>query len=318
MNTSIGDLKEIFSTPPTEARYSWVIHSGNQTLEGSSVRRQPPNSGVIPEELANHLHSTHPAPVTPTPNLIQLSQRNNEESANVLNSSNRHQYSAESESKRAKPNDTDDDLLQQLTGIENIVDTQPNQSKQTPPTSLPTSPRYSQSRQEVTRSSTRNHKGSRGHTADSHNRREDMNGSVSECSSSRVFGESYEQTKRFVRSQTQYPTRLPVQNNGNGDDTFGEHRYKNLRLQEEIYSANKKINRLNQINQNALKRKGELQKEVLEAYKKISELEVSRHSWNEQQRELTLELKTAKQRVGEAEREAAHAIGKLHQSFTGQ
>ena len=90
---------------------------------------------------------------------------------------------------------------------------------------------------------------------------------------------------------------------------------KNMRLQEELNSAHKKINRLNHINQNALKRKGELQQEVLEAYKKISDLEVGKQSWHEKQRDLTSQLNSAKQRVGDAEREAAHAIGNISDFF---
>lgn len=318
MESTFGDLKEIFSTPPTEARYSWVIHSGHQTLEGSSLRRNPA-AGFVQQVNAEEETSNLPSNIPGSPaNLTQMSQRNEENTTNILHSTNQ-QSSSESAIKRVKPNDTEEEMIQHAVDVETTIDTQPKQSKQTPPPPcLPRSPRYSQPKYDGIRSSSRRHssriedeKEDHAITTDDNLHKGDMNSSFSECGSTRVFGDSYEQTKRFVRSQSQRPKRLQ-QRNENRDEAFGEYQYKNLRLQEELHSANKKINRLNQINHNALKRKGELQKEVLDAYKKISELEVSRHSWNEQQRELSLELKTVKQRVGEAEREAAYAIGECY------
>lgn len=125
----------------------------------------------------------------------------------------------------------------------------------------------------------------------------------------RVFGNRYNLTKGHVksfRSSTEHP---PVLAGNNPHDLIAEYQYKNSRLQEELNSSNKKIQKLNKINQNALKRKEELQKEVLDAYKKISDLEIERNAMNNQQKQLEVEIKTTKQRLNDSEREAASAIG---------
>ena len=301
MNTSFNDLKEIFSTPPTEARYSWVIHSGNQTLEASAVRMQPPTTDTVTS------NSQQPPPRPPrvarTNSLNPFTPPEEEDQTSPENT--QIPQSPEVANKRLKTDEPEELLLD----IDEQQFTDQNQEHVSPQSRSPIHESSISPRQ-----ASKNHQRGRDQRDFTEEKENTIQkslsatpGSLDDYSTTRgVFGDKFNIQSKYLTNRPQ-PRQSCI--NQNGSAALTGYQLKNMRLQEEVNSANKKIHRLNHINQNAMKRKGELQKEVLDAYKKISELEVTRHTWSEKQRELTLELKTAKQRIGDAEREAAHAIG---------
>ena len=368
MNTSYGDLKEIFSTPPTEARYSWIIRSGNHTLEGSELRRN-----------VTHLEGRHHQFNNTTEDGGRVAESTLQEDSDLRRnhqSSPRRDFNTQQEpsKKRQAPQphtrtnslnlfDPQDDhkkgedhgnqaspsggntLLDKHSVSQNVEDEERDQllldisedqgidAKQNIRINNSFSPKCHSPPRQGTRQALSPSQGTR--QASSLSQRIRSTGLLVETkqqnistnsahdlttsplsnsytsSSPRVFGGQYNRAKRAA-IQRPFTTEL----NQNGSEGVTVDQVKNMRLQEELNSAHKKINRLNHINQNALKRKGELQQEVLEAYKKISDLEVGKHVWNEKQRELTSQLNAAKQRVGDAEREAAHAIGNIRVFFS--
>ena len=414
MNTSYGDLKDIFSTPPTEARYSWIIRNGNHTLEGSEIHRSESNSPAAnpnspaanpnfpapnsetrqqhrfnttvdgtrmvaahlqedanefpgrdynnqvyqqqqqqqhPQQRHQQQQQQHPqqqhqqqqnnqeqskkrqAPQPPSPNKItsdpQFNRHENVEHGEVTrnhhptNPSNQDpSASSHNIENNRKPKRNQEQLLLDIS-LDQGMDTKQEVNNAQNGDSYPPN-RHSPLRSQGGNKSPNQQRRGRTNTGllvetkeqNTTNNQNDITTSPRlsdsySSSSPRVFGGQYNRTKRTALQRPL--AAMSNQNGGGGAVTVDQ--VKNMRLQEELNSAHKKINRLNHINQNALKRKGELQQEVLEAYKKISDLEVGKQSWHEKQRDLTSQLNAAKQRVGDAEREAAHAIGNISDFF---
>lgn len=82
-----------------------------------------------------------------------------------------------------------------------------------------------------------------------------------------------------------------------------------VKLQQEVKSCRRKIERLREMNMTCVRRKEELQEEVLSAHKEITDLKIALQTSCDKQHEFEIEMRIAKARVDEAEREAAIAIG---------